>query len=276
MVIYELDKKDFFKVGHLLKGDLVNIEIKGVVQGFNQGSVFVDNLKKPKTAMVWSKAIDGFYFIGDENNKDFNDYINNYIDIEINQRAKALGLDSFEFSGTSLKWDLTFKSIFKNRKLSKSKQLTYKYKDIIDVHFKDIKLEKQFKILKVNKSLFKKEISNLDFVKSMILDWWESLEDLFDYGVGFCIIHNKKIVSCCISSCVTLDSMGSHTITLKDFRKKGLARKLITRYLKYCKDNNFEPNWDCMETNLSSRYLAESCGYKKEFDYNLYEFKFRD
>ena len=126
-MIYELDKSQFYKVSHLLVGDLVNIEIKGVVQGFNPGWVFVDNIDTPKTAMIWSKAIDGFYFVGDENNIEFNSSINKYIDSEISPRAKVLGLESFEFSGTSPKWDVIFEELFKCRKLNRSKQLTYKY-----------------------------------------------------------------------------------------------------------------------------------------------------
>lgn len=272
-MIYELNKLQFSMISHLLVGDLVNIEIKGVVQGFNPGCIFVDNLLNPKTAMVWSKAIDGFYFVGDENNIDFNSSINKFIDLEIRSRARDLGLEYFEFSGTSSKWDITFEHLFYNRKLSRSKQFTYKYRDIEDAVFKDIKIQQQFELVKVNPSLFQKNILNLDFIKTMILDWWSSMEDYFNGGVGFCILHNEKIVSCCISSCVTQDSMGSHTVTLEKYRNKGLAKHLITEFLKYCKNNNFEPNWDCMEENLESRLLAESCGYKKAFDYILYNFE---
>ncbi|MDP5276027.1 GNAT family N-acetyltransferase [Chengkuizengella axinellae] len=272
-MIYELNKSHFYKVSHLLTGDLVNIEIKGVVQGYQPGWVFVEHIDHPKTAMIWSKAIDGFYFIGDENNTDFNDYINQFISLDIAPRAKDLGLISFEFSGTSLSWDKTLESVFQNRELHRSKQFTYKYKNIINASIAEIELQNGFEMMEVNVFLLEKKLSNLDFVTSMILDWWDSLDDFFVSGVGFCILYKDQIVSCCISSCVTDDAMGSHTVTLNDYRNHGLAKKLIHQFLTYCRDHGFEPNWDCMEENLGSRLLAESCGYTKDSEYILYHFK---
>ncbi|WP_425449226.1 GNAT family N-acetyltransferase [Dethiothermospora halolimnae] len=251
----------------------MNIEIKGVVKGYNPGWIFVDNIEKPKTALIWSKAIEGFYFIGKENNIGFNSSINEYIDIEITPRAKSLGLDLFEFSGTSKEWDITINELSKHRSLNKSKQITYKNENIQNSLIKDNKLEKDFKLVKVDKNLFKSNIFNLNFLKNMILDWCVSEEYFLKEGVGFCILHNKRIVSCCISSCVTKNEIGSHTVTLKQYRNKGLAKGVINEFLRYCKANGFEPNWDCMEKNSGSRALAESCGYTKAFDYFLYDFK---
>ncbi|MTI47563.1 MAG: GNAT family N-acetyltransferase [Firmicutes bacterium] len=273
-MIYELDRTNYFKVENLLTGDLINIEIAGVIQGFNPGWIFVDDINSPKTAMVWSKAIEGFYFIGDENNKEFNDCIDTYIDNEIVRRARVLGLDSFEFSGTSSKWDNTIEEIFKNRNLNKSKQLTYKNKKIDGKLADDIKLQDEYKLNRVTKALFNSEISNLSFLENMILDWWSSVDDFLNYGVGYCIIVENKIISCCITSCVTDYALGSHTVTIEEYRKKGLAKVLIFEFLKYCKENGLEAHWDCMDKNISSKALAESCGYKREFDYTLYEFEF--
>ncbi len=90
-MIFELNQLLFSKASHLLNGELINLEIKAVVEGYNPGWVFVDNTENPETAMVWSKGIKGFYFIGDANNSDFNNNINLYIDEEILPRAQSMG-----------------------------------------------------------------------------------------------------------------------------------------------------------------------------------------
>ncbi|MFS1518825.1 GNAT family N-acetyltransferase [Bacillus sp. SCS-151] len=272
-MIYELNKIQFSNVNDLLTSELVNIEIKGVVQGYNPGCVFVDNILNPTTAMVWSKSIAGFYFIGNENNIRFNKSINEYIDSNIAPRTRELGLNHFEFSGTSPKWGIAFKSIFKKRNLVQSKQLTYKYKCKEDSVLENLKMQDKFEMVKINHQLFHRKINNIDFVKSIILDWWSSLEDFIHHGVGYCMMDGELIVSCCISSCVTHDSMGSHTLTVEEYRKNGLAKILINEFLEHCRDHKLEAYWDCMDENLGSRMLAESCGYKKEFEYNLYSFK---
>lgn len=90
-MIFELNQLLFSKESHLLNGELINLEIKAVVEGYNPGWVFVDNIENPETAMVWSKGIKGFYFIGDANNSDFNNNVNLYIDEEILPRAQSMG-----------------------------------------------------------------------------------------------------------------------------------------------------------------------------------------
>ncbi len=272
-MIYELKQDQFNNAVHLLNGDFINLEIKSVIKGYNPGWVFVDNPEEPKTAMVWSKGIRGFYFVGDENNINFNNSIDNYIDKEIFHRAKTLGMDYFEFSGTSLEWEATLESVFAHRDILKSKQFVYKNNIIEDRIFENVKLNNDYSIKKIDLELLNSGLLNLDFIKSIILEWWDTTEDLLAKGVGYCILHNQRAVSVCTASFVTEESMESHIVTLEDFRKKGLAKKAVSEFLKHCKANSYEAYWDCMEKNIGSRALAESLGYKKAYEYSLYEFK---
>ncbi len=87
-MIYELNQSQFKSISHLLTGERINLEIKAVVEGYNPGWVFVDNVMEPKTAMVWSQGIKGFYFLGDVNSNEFNNYLETYIKYIIAPRAK--------------------------------------------------------------------------------------------------------------------------------------------------------------------------------------------
>lgn len=273
-MIYELEKNQFYKISHLLNGELINLEIKSVVEGYNPGWVFVDDIENPKTAMVWSKGIEGFYFVGDANNKEFNNYINTYINNEVVSRAKKLGLLYFEFSGTSVEWEENFEVIFKEKYLNKSKQFVYKNKNIESKYFKDLKLEEEFNIRKVNADLLQNKQYDLKFVESAIYSWWDSLEEFINHGIGFCILHNDTAVCSCVASFMISNSMESHIETIDKYRRKGLATRAVGEFLKYCKKNQYTPYWDCMEKNFGSRALAEKFGYQKEFEYQLYSFKF--
>jgi len=217
-MIYELDKSQYHKVDHMPKGDLINLEIKSVVEGYNPGWVFVDNIEQPKTAMVWSRGIQGFYFIGDSNNPAFNDYINQYIDEEITPRAKALGYHHFEFSGTSKEWDEAFIEIFNGRRLDKSKQFVYMLKNChnpiynhYNIGLGEGYIVKEVKELK--EDLIKSNIYSLDFVRTAILQWWDTIDDFLEHGEGFCILYNHTAVCSCVTSFMTDHNMESHIVT---------------------------------------------------------------
>ena len=196
-----------------------------------------------------------------------------YIDKEILPRAKELSLETFEFSGTSKKWDENFETIFKNRKVNRSKQFVYKNNDIENITFDNLEFEDKYTLKEVNEDLLKNDKYNLEFIKSAIYEWWDSINDFIKHGVGFCILYNNTAVCSCVTSFMTDNSMESHIETLENHRKKGLATKAVGEFVKYCRDNGYVPYWDCMEKNFGSRALAEKFGYNKEFEYFLYDFK---
>jgi len=274
-MIYELKQSQFSKVSHLLKSKLINLEIKSVVEGYNPGWVFVDNIEEPKTAMVWSRGIKGFYFVGDANNLDFNNNIDLYIDKEITPRGKELEYESFEFSGTSKEWDENLKTVFKNRNIHMSKQFVYKHNIVESISFNNLELEEDYILKEINEDLLENKQYNLEFVKSAIYEWWDSIDDFIKNGVGFCILHKDAAVCSCVTSFMTDDSMESHIQTQEAHGKKGLATKAVAEFIKYCRENQYKPYWDCMEKNYGSRALAEKFGYNKEFEYFLYEFKLK-
>ena len=267
-----LARKDFHKIKHMLNGNMINLEIKAVVNRFNPGWIFVDNCENPKSALVWSKGIEGFYFLGEENNLEFTKYIDKYITEELANRVKKMGLDRFEFSGTSLEWDIAIEKIFCNRELDRSKQFVYKHNNLGKSLKRNKELPDGIEVRKVDAELLGSNVGNLEFVKSIIVEWWDTIEDYLNYGIGFCTIYENNIVSSCVSSFVTNNSMESHIVTLDEYRKRGFAKIAVEEFLKYCMKNTYEPYWDCMERNSGSRAIAESLGYYKDYEYNLYSF----
>ena len=273
-MIYELKKDEFYKVNHLLNKPLINLEIKSVVEGYNPGWIFVDHEISPKTCMVWSKGIKGFYFLGASDNESFNKNIYNYIMEVIRPRAKALALDSFEFSGTSEAWDLSLRDIFKDFDLNISKQYVYEKDNITIKDDWQENLGDGFKLKKINRDLLMNGDYNTDYVKAAIYEWWESLDDFLNNGHGFCILSNHLAVCSCVTSFRSENTMESHIKTKETYRKKGLASLAVNAFLCECKKNKYQAYWDCMEENYGSRALAEKFGYEKQWEYYLYSFEF--
>ncbi len=271
-MIVELTKKDFSMIKHMLNHDRINLEIKAVISGYNPGWVFVDSLEAPKTAMVWSKGIAGFYFVGQEDNTSFNSSINGFIDSKVSPRLKQEGLNSFEFSGTSSEWDRALDQIFMNRNTRKSKQFVYKSANDTPLNIYE-KLERDYCIKKVDRSLLEDETYDVSFLRDAILEWWMSYEDYLKHGIGYGIFHKKVAICSCVTSFMNDEEMESHIVSKPEYRKKGLATAAVSAFLKEAKSKNYSIHWDCMERNLGSRALAEKHGLKKAFEYTLFEFE---
>ncbi|SIQ04838.1 GNAT family N-acetyltransferase [Halanaerobium kushneri] len=272
-MIFEIEKENFKSIYNILDDEIDNVEVKAVIEGNNPGWIFADSLKSPETAVIWSKGIQGFYFVGDHNNSKFNNYISDYIDNEIIPRAKKEKLDRFEFSGENKKWCHKLEEIFAERKLNKSKQLIYKLKyDQWKVH-KKRRLNDKFSLKEINAELLNdKNIENLNYITSEILRWWDSCDKYLEKTFGYCIIFNNKIVSYCICNFV-YDNI--HTIgieTLKDYRRKGLSQAAAEAFIEKCTSEKLDPHWECMESNIASRNLAEKLKFKLERVYRLYSY----
>lgn len=273
-MIYELNQSQFKSISHLLTGERINLEIKAVVEGYNPGWVFVDNVMEPKTAMVWSQGIKGFYFLGDVNSNEFNNYLETYIKYIIAPRAKKIDLSSFEFSGTSSKWDDKLKKIFKNHKLSVSKQYVYKRPSGMNLDLEELKLSDSYKICKVDKAFLGQTELDLKLVKDSVIEWWGNVGNYSKHGMGYCILHDQQAVCSCVASFYDGRELESHIVTHEDYRKQGLATAAVAKFVKDGSDRSLDLYWDCMEKNAGSRALAEKLGYQKAYEYQLFEFMF--
>ncbi|WP_254847605.1 GNAT family N-acetyltransferase [Paenibacillus odorifer] len=122
--MHELSQQDFNEVKPLLTGAPIHPEILSIIEGNNPGWIFVDQLVTPKSALVWSKGMQGFYIIGDHTNEIFIKSLDSYVSSQIVPRMKKLGLEYFEVSGQHNEWNLAL--MFPSRKLYPFEQMVFK------------------------------------------------------------------------------------------------------------------------------------------------------
>ncbi len=271
-MIYELNKNEFPLVMPL--SNYYNIEIPAIISGLNSGKIFADSRTNPQTAMVWTK--DGSFFIGDIDNKNFNTYINEYIDTIIAPMSKKLGIEWFEICSVSEEWSEKIEELFGYRGLDRSNQFVFRMNKIheekLDLH----EVANPIQLEPITMEIFEGPYTNKAYFADGILEFWDSLDDFCYNGFGYFIIKENTILSRC-----TLDFRYNDVCTLgvstdKNHRKCGYAKRVVSETIKYCIDKGLDPYWDCMEVNKGSIALAESVGLKKDYTYSLYEFKFAD
>ncbi|MEH7386350.1 GNAT family N-acetyltransferase [Bacillus sp. JJ1521] len=275
-MISELNKKDFYRCKSLINQH-GQLEVKAVVEGINPGRIFVDNITSPNSGLLWLGNNDGFVFIGNEKNEEFNNYINHFIVTIIKPDAKIVGLNWFEGMGNHPKWNKVIEKMFEHRKLGSWNQRVYTLQKEDYKAKNEPAIEQGYAVNKISKSFYESNnnsIDNIEFLRSKILEFWSGADRFFSKGIGYCIVYNKKIISICFSGFVVENVHCIDIETLEAYRGRKLAQRLAHSFVKECLDHDMIPYWDCMESNKPSVTVAESIGFTNVFNYVGYEFPF--
>lgn len=275
-MIIELKKNQFQKCLRLLQEDGL-AEVKAVLEGTSPGRVFVDDADQPATGFVWLYSNDGFIFFGDADNQSFNQALNPFINQTIKPEAKKVGLAWFEALAYHSGWNQTFENVFQHRTIGSWNQRVYLLdKDSFIEPVKSL-IPKPFKCVKMNRDLLSNnKIKNLPQLKEKILEFWPSIHSFLHHGFGYCMIYEHEIVSYCFSGYVAGNIHCLGVETYKPYRGRGLAQHVVAAFIKDCLDSNKTPYWDCMQTNLASVAIAEKLGFKRNMDYQGYDFSLKE
>lgn len=273
-MIVELDKTDLGKCRKLLN-EQGHLEAKAIVENINPGRIFVNDSKNPTSGLIWLGNNDGFILFGSENNDEFNNELNHFIDNVIKSEAKKVQLKWFEVVGNHDKWNKIIESIFEPRNIESWNQRVY---SIRPGEFKRNyvpAIEQGYTVMKISDTLFENKnntIKNIEFLHTKIVEFWSSPESFFRNGIGYCILYNSEIVSVCFSGFVAGNVHCINIETLEAHQGKKLAQKVAHSFVKDCFENHMVPYWDCMEMNKPSVAVAENIGFKNEFNYTGYYF----
>lgn len=275
-MISELSKNDFYKCSGLIN-EHGQLEVKAVIAGVNPGRIFVDNVSSPNSGLIWLGNNDGFFFIGDAKNIEFNNTINDFIDEVIVPEAKKVGLNCFEAIGNHSNWNKTIDRIFQHRNLKSWNQRVYTLRKEGYENHHEPEIEQEYTVLKMSKALYENSnntFKNIDFLQSKILEFWSSSDRFFNEGIGYCIVYDDLIVSVCFSGFVFENIHCIDIETIEGYQGRKLAQKIAHSFVKDCLENDIIPYWDCMELNKPSVAVVENVGFTNVFNYVGYYFLF--
>lgn len=272
-MITELDRPDFHRLESLLDESVLGIEARAVIRGNNPGWISVDFAERPRSALVWSRGIEGFYLLGDPENSAFVNSLGLYVEQLIRPRARELGLDWFEVSGCSEGWDAAIERAFKNRKWNRSVQCIYR----LPASWRSDPCENDPAVHRIDGHLFAQtDLTHLDFLRSKIDLFWDSPGEFFAKGIGFCVVRENRIASVCMSGFVAKEIYVIDIETVEEYRRCGLGYSAGKAFIDHCSENHLMPHWDCMQTNTASASLAEKLGLTRVSEYSLYGFPFEE
>lgn len=275
-MICELSKNEYHKIRSLIKGqEDINVTINSIIDKNNRGKIYVDNLDKPRVAIIWAIGC-MYYIIGDTDNEDFNSSLDTFI-------TNVLGPDSLAICGGTHfgiticqdenKWTRNLNAIFNYRNPYKE----YRYYYVFDKNkYKNYEndLPEGYIIKRIDKDIINNDLENL-IVNDILGDFWISVDNFLDKGIGFCVLKENKIISNCFSGYVSGEF---HDIVIRTYgeenERKGFATSVSRAFIDCCILNNITPCWSTDEENISSQKIAEKCGFKLYKKCKSYYFPF--
>lgn len=248
--------------------------ISGIISQECKGKLWVDHIETPRIALAESYATGSFAFIGTyESEEDFLN-LSNYLRNELFPQLKENGYDHFEFSIDSEMIRTSMLGMFKDKMIQSEKECSYR---INTIPKKTHILPTEYQIRKIDESfwsmLLDGKYKNEEFLRIRLLESWHSFEDFINKSIAYCTIYDNRIVAVMVGTACYNNVIAIDIETEEKHRRMGLAYSMAVDFIADCLKNNYIPQWDCVESNPNSHYLANKLGFEKMNENTVYWFQ---
>lgn len=110
----------------------------------------------------------------------------------------------------------------------------------------------------------------LEFDKKYYDEYWGSISNFLENGIGFCVKDKEKVISEAVSIFKSNDYAEIDIITDSSYRGKGLASIVAEQFIDYCLSKNIQPRWECDVDNSASIKLGSKLGFINPVTYTIY------
>lgn len=250
----------------LFKGPHVSLVVQAVIEGNDQGRIWADESETPRTVFMWDKA-HCYYLVGNTGNHTFNRALETVITEEIEPEAIEHNFLDFKVCCTD-NWDAKIHSIFKDASLVKKERRFYTFKKS-KVDWKNT-IPPGFTVKCIDEPLLKRAFRNTDAVTEEIESMWNSVNDFFKHGFGFCAVYNNEIACWCTAEHVSKYRCGIGIETVEKYQRRGVATATAAAFVDHCITRSIVPCWDCWDNNIPSITVAEKVGFERMLNYSVY------
>ncbi|MCU0473978.1 MAG: GNAT family N-acetyltransferase [Bacteroidales bacterium] len=255
MNIIPADRVKLYRALLIKEGKTYFPLINAVLQGFQKGKVFADNIEDPKIIFFLTNSGFSQYFLlkNAHLKKSFINFIYESVDIpfyfHIYDPHESLS-EMLEEKGLGIKQ-------------RERQQLQYLSKNPIELNV----LPEGFKLYDCSQLDFNElEVFKLDLGNR----YWSSPSDFTTNGYGKCIVNQAgDPVSVCYSACIADGVSEVDIATLPGYQGKGLGKIVTQAFINESIMRGLVVNWDCFTENMASLRTAESSGFCPVKTYRL-------
>ncbi|MFS0558965.1 GNAT family N-acetyltransferase [Brevibacillus sp. 179-C9.3 HS] len=275
-MIHRLEPKDYQKIRRLLSPDNVNdLTLNAIINGTNRGAIYVDDVEQPRTALVDQTGVISI-FVGDAANESFTENLREFIEGELRTyTTESCGGTHFLAVVPDEAWEKTVAKAISHREVETDWEYYYQFNA---AQFQARKesyrpLPEGYVLKKIDASVIENDPD--DILIEVVEEFYHSVDDFLQRGVGYCVCKGNTIVSACLSCCV---NGRDHEISVETYEEedmnKGFATLACAAYLEHCMENGLTPHWTTLETNEESVRLGTKLGFEPKEKCKVLEFEY--
>lgn len=217
-----------------------------VIDGNIDGSIYVDNIEKPKTALV---ILEDMLFLGGQaSNSQFNAEV---YDLLFNKVFNSMNEEYFDFYIMSNEFRVKIEPIFGSKIHGKPVRKTFLFSRgnfLQHLNWRD-KLPDNYKMEFIGGNFINEHVYDKEF--------WKLSTKRF----GFSLVNGNEVVSECIAIFVGGGQAEISVDTIEKYRNKGFAKIVCSAFIEYCISIGLTPNWGCWDFRTASIALAKRLGF---------------
>lgn len=248
----ELQEHEFSSILGALRqpGGIHNVFVYSVIDGKQQGKVFVNHVDNPSAGLVVNRG--GCYYVfGDVTDVVFNHDLVAYLrDPSNHARFFDLYLSSNEWL-SFLKWEL-------DGNVVQLKRSHYMFEEMSS-KLQDVEVPEAFQLRLIDEYLFDKYRDEIDNSYSYL---WGSSANYLKDAFGYCLLSNDDFVSVCNTFYVDGKFIAPDIMTVDEYQKRGLATIVCSFFIRRSVELGLTPYWDCDAGNEASNRLAQTLGLR--------------
>lgn len=252
-----LDKKDFSKAVLLAEREAhaVPAFFYSLTDGCIGGHIYADS-DTPETILAETNS--GLYFAaGRPGNPMFSEFLS-----ELYLQKKESGKRFTLFSPDAC-WDFAIPDLLQN-----SAEPVRRYSFEFMGSGTAVKaLPKEYSLARISEEYI---AGSLTFNEEYYKEYWGTVSAYLKQGIGYCILHNGKVISECTSIFSSSHCAEMDIATDEAYRGKGLASVLAEAFTAHCLKSGRIPRWDCGVLNKPSIRSAEKAGFGHPVAYSVF------
>jgi RimJ/RimL family protein N-acetyltransferase len=258
--MYELQQSQFEETRPLFTPLTHHLAVESILAGSTPGRIFVDDLKKPRTAVAWFKR--RVFLAGNRTNDAVNVALNHLLTNVYYPEMIAAGLGQRAFNLVYTPgWERAMDMVLAGKDPMKGQRLCYRL-DPSKTDWK-VRIPKEYKLRWVDAALLADtSLTNLDYITNEMVSERPSIEDFLTKSFGTCVIENDEIIGWCMSEYNTGMRCELGIETAEHAQRQGLATTTASATMREAARRGYtEIGWICDADNKPSHALARKLGF---------------
>ncbi|ROR27151.1 GNAT acetyltransferase-like protein [Mobilisporobacter senegalensis] len=239
-----------------------NPSFLGIVSGECKGDLWVDDIKNPSLALVYSYAVGGYAILGNPQEEAICNNFYHFLIHDLFPELRKKDEDYFEFSAESIQMEKIMLNVFSDKRIKNEDEYFFIKNTRVEAY---IHTSNEYKIIKVNENFIQLlelgAYENKDLLDKRLLESWGSYHNFLNKSIAFAALYQNKIVAIIIGTARFNNIIPIDIETEENHRKKGLATALAQYFVNECINNHLVPQWNCVESNIPSKKTAQKAGF---------------